>query len=233
MNDLVTITIPTKGRKDKLSACLRSIDYPESFVKLGASEEGDIPWDVLNERFLQNSSFQYIFFDPVYIQNYLSRFIQPGSHLLPISDDIVFEPGAIERAVQALKASFPDGDGVVGFDIRNMGEKDKSSYAFMLIGSKFLSDTLKGVPFFKGYRHFYADTELGELASRMGKFISCKEAGVIHFHPSSGHAADATHLSGRQEKWEHDHALYEARKKCLENGPASIADSQQITLTAA
>jgi hypothetical protein len=202
-------------------------------VKIGASGKEDIPWRVMNERFLNNSSFQYIYFDPVYIQNYLSGFLQPGSHLLPISDDIVFEPKAIENAVFALNAAFPDGDGVIGFDIKNMTEKDKSPYAFMLIGNKFLSETLNGIPFFKGYRHFYADTELGELAASMGKFITCKEAGIIHFHPSAGHAADATHLKDRQEKHGHDRVLYEARKLCQASVPANTADSQGIILTAA
>jgi len=233
MNDLVTITIPSKGRKERLADCLCSVDYSDVFVKIGASGKEDIPWDVLNERFLYNSSFQYIYFDPVYIQNVLSGFIQPGSHLLPIADDIVFDPGAIESAVFALNAAFPDGDGVVAFDIKNIKEDQKCPYAFMLIGNRFLSETLNGTPFFKDYQHFYADMELGELANSLGKFILCKEARVIHFHPSAGHVADETYSNKRQEKWNHDHALYVARKKCLVNGFASSVDKQPTILTQA
>jgi hypothetical protein len=233
MNDLVTITIPSTGRKERLADCLMSIDYADSFVKIGASKNDDIPWHVLNDKFLNNSSFQYIYFDPVYIQNFLAGSIRPGSHLLPIADDIVFEPGAIKNAVFALNAAFPDGDGVVGFDVKNMDDDQKCPYAFMMIGNRFLSETLNGIPFFHKYRHFYADMELGELADCLGKFITCKDAGIIHFHPSAGYPKDETHMKARQEKWDHDNAVYVTRKKCLANGLARYVGSQRTIQTAA
>lgn len=228
MNDLITITIPSTGRSSRLSDCLRSIDYENCLINLGVRNKEDVP-----RRLPKNTEIYFSEGCPVEIQNNLAYLAPYCSHVLPIPDDIIFEPGAIKTAVSALNTHFPDGDGVIGFDIRNMSEKDKSPYAFMLIGNRFFNEFLDRKLLFHEYRHFFADTELGEYAERFGRFKICKEAGLIHFHPSTGALADATHSNGRQEKWEHDHRIYQNRKKkWQENGFANFADSQRTILTA-
>jgi hypothetical protein len=137
-----------------------------------------------------------------------------GSHILPIADDVVFMPGALEQAIEVMNGQFPGGNGVVGLHVKNF---NASPYAFMLIGRGFLQNDLGGVLFHSGYKHFFADTELGECARSRGKFY-LSAAEVIHHHPASGAAEDSTHRRSRQENWTDDHALYEKRKAQLRPG---------------
>jgi len=229
MNDLITITIPSTGRPKKLRDCLNSIDYKNVQISLGVRGAQDVP-KYLDKAVSVYSSENY----PVKIQNDLSYLAPYCSHILPVTDDIEFEPGAILKAVKMLNEKFPDGDGIVGFDIRNMNDKQKCPYAFMLIGNRFFNERLNRVLLYPEYWHFFADVELGETANRLGLFASCKEAGIIHYHPSAGLVADITHANNRLEKWEHDHRIYQNRKKqWQESGFATFADSKRTILTAA
>lgn len=226
----LTLTIPSTGRPERLCDCLRSIDI-EADVRVGAVCGDDLPSDIPT-RIAERISFEFSIDTPVIIQNVLAG--KSRGHVLPISDDIVFDKGAIQTALDALDLHFPDSDGVVGFNIKNMTEKDKSPYAFMLIGETFFNERLGRVLFYTGYKHFFADTELGEYADSVGKFKFCAEAMLTHFHPSTGTPADATHTKNRGEKWQHDHRLYQDRKKSWQkNGFAISAASQPIIQTAA
>jgi hypothetical protein len=231
-SDGLTITIPTTGRPEKLLACLKSIDY-DAKVWIGAMDSEDIPSDI-PAWIAVRSTVRFTIDAPVGVQIDLAETSEPGSHILPISDDIVFEPGAIQTALNALNFHFPDSDGVIGFNIKNMTEKDKSPYAFMLVGSKFFNERLNRVLFYPQYRHFFADTELGEYADSIGRFKFCEQAMLTHYHPSTGAPADATHIRNRGEKWEHDHMIYQHRKKqWQETGHATFATRQPIIQTAA
>jgi len=212
MTDIVTVTIATKGRQAKLAACLRSIDYPMAGVLIGAASMEDIPAAVFTSIRIP-VVVDITSGHPVAVQNHVAKQALPETHILPISDDIIFEPGAIQAAVNELHTVFPDTDGVIGFDIRNMSQKDKCPYAYMLIGNKFFTERLRRTLFHAEYHHFYADMELGEHANKLGRFRTCPTAGLIHFHPSAGYLADKTHCEGRQEKWSHDHKIYMDRKQ--------------------
>ena len=210
-SDIVTITIPTRGRRAKLSACLRSIDYPYNQVLIGATSMDDIPLNVTEK--MPSVSVHICNGNPVPVQIYLAQESSSTSHVLPISDDIIFETGAIQAAVNDLKSAFPDLDGIIGFDVKNMKQKDKSPYAYMLVGSKFFNEHLNRSLFNPEYHHFYADMELGEYAEKIGRFKTCHEAGIIHFHPAVGYIPDNTYLENRQEKWSHDYKIYMDRKQ--------------------
>lgn len=213
--DIVTITIATKGRQAKLAACLRSIDYPSARVFIGAESMEDMPSPFSTTTQIRDIpvAVNIISGHPVQVHNHIAEQAGSETHILPISDDIIFEPGAIQSAVNELHTVFPDTDGVIGFDIRNMSQKDKCSYAYMLIGKKFFNERLGRKLFHAEYHHFYADMELGENANKLGRFRMCHSAGLIHFHPSAGYLADKTHREGRQEKWSHDHKIYMDRKQ--------------------
>ena len=209
---MITITIPTTGRFEKLKACIDSIPKDNEIqILIGCrSIREDIPLAFLKDtriKVFETNDF------PVGVQNMLAQEIIPGSHLLPISDDIIFAPKAIETALEALNRHFPDGHGIVGFNVSNLIEKYRSPYSYMLISSEFLKIRLKGVPFYYKYLHFFADVDLGRFAEKMGRFILCKEAEVIHYHPSAGHTADKTHNKNRQLKWQYDHDLFNERNK--------------------
>jgi hypothetical protein len=108
-----------------------------------------------------------------------------------------------------MNQEFPDHDGIVGLNVVNF---KAAAHAFMLVGRKFFQDRLKRQLFHPGYRHFYADIELGMFAESLGKFKVCPEAKINHFHPVVGAVMDATHRRNRLEKWEADNQLFTERK---------------------
>jgi hypothetical protein len=207
---MITITIASTGRPQKLKACIDSIPKDiDAQIKIGCrSVAEDIPLGILKDKRIAISVFSE---DPVPVQNALGVTAPIGSHVLPISDDIVFAEGAIQNALKCLEDSFENDCGVVGFKIANMDEKNASPYAYMLIGSVFFTDILKRKLFWHEYKHFYADTELGNFAKWLDRFIVCNDAEVMHFHPSAGYPADYTHTNRRHEKWKHDYRIYEER----------------------
>ena len=200
---MITITIPTTGRPERLKNCIESIDYPAD-IRIGCRYPADLSDEI------GNASVLYTENNIVDVQNTLAASARTDSYILPISDDIVFEKGAIKKAVDFLDSIFPDSDGIVGFNVDNL---KSSPYCFMLIGQKFFNDTLKRKLFHDGYEHFFADTELGEAANAAGKFYLCCDANITHFHPSSGAEKDETHKRNRLKKWERDSATYRSRVK--------------------
>lgn len=209
-DSLITITIPTTGRPDKLSQCLKSIDYKDTFIRIGAVSIEDVNLSDVSE--MDNVSIIFNSSSIVEMQNDLAFASPDASHILAASDDIEFLPGAIRTAKECLLKVFPDGDGCVGLNIVNMEEKDRSPYAFMLVGAKFFNERLHRELFYPRYKHFYADTELGLYACSLGRFVFCYDARVIHHHPATGAPADKTHLYNRTGKWEHDNKLFNERR---------------------
>lgn len=201
---MVSILIPTKGRPEKLERCIRSIDVYCEILVLATAESDITP-------FIDQDSRVQVFFDfdkklsVVACQNELAD--RARFNLLPLSDDIEFDKGSIQKAIDAIDEKF-DGDGVVAFHVRNMQCNDD---AFLLVGKKFYEETLKRELFHSGYKHFYADTELGKIAKHAKKFFHCNEATMINYHPNAGFQEDATHQDRRGEKIIHDEELYRRR----------------------
>lgn len=197
---MITITIPTKGRPDRLLKCVESIDIPCSII-IVATEPDDIPKD--NEAFI--AKVDLIDYKPdmsvVEAQIYAGNIAhKAGNHVLPIADDIEFLPGSLREAEKALN------DDVVGLNVVNMEATDT---AFMLISHDYYG---RCGGFNAGYRHFYADTEFGNLAKARGKFKICKEAKILHYHPAAGYHEDATHRWARRNNiWKKDDELYNKR----------------------
>ena len=213
---MITITIPTTGRPQRLYDCLKSIaDEPDIEIKIGCRNIGvDIPLAVLRkcEPFNKlNISMSASDLSIIEIQNYLAMTASLKSDILPIADDVIFQPGAISAARKAMSEEFPDYNGIIGFNIINLPKGQASLYAFMLIGRKFFSEHLNRTIFYPEYKHFYADIELGEAAEKIGKFYFCEEARVIHYHPVAGYPQDETYRRNRQSKWAHDNKLYQSR----------------------
>jgi hypothetical protein len=206
----LTITIPSTGRPGRLRDCIASIPQGDDIqIKVGCrSFNDDIPKEILNDTRVSITAFHN---DIVPIQNALARTAPIHSDVLPVADDIIFQPGAIENARKHLYQRFSGGDGIVGFKIVNMSEKNASPYAFMLVGAKFFNDRIGRTLFCEGYKHFFADTELGQYAQSLERFEVCQEAAVIHLHPNTGAPADATYLNRRSEKLEADSALFLSR----------------------
>ena len=122
----------------------------------------------------------------------------PPNHFLALADDAMLSPDCLENALKCLHKTYPNSDGIVGLKVINVPTTTETS--FLLIGRRYLKRFLFSKPFYPQYRHFGADTELGETARRFGKFQLCETARVRHLHPASGERKpDATHIWARRD----------------------------------
>lgn len=202
---MLSILIPTKGRPEKLEQCVKSIDV-QCRIMILATKEEDIPYAVRRDPravWIINPNLSVIEAQILMAQLSLGD-------IIPISDDITFDAGSISKAESVLYDPQVGlcGDGVVGFKVRNMECKD---YAYCLVGRKFLSQTLRGKLYHDGYKHFFADQELGDVAKRERKFRVAHDATIFNYHPIAGFPEDATHTDGRGEKLAHDEQVYRSR----------------------
>lgn len=104
-----------------------------------------------------------------------------------LCDDVELTPEALEEIVACHKFTFPDTDGVMGFNQECPGY---SNYTF-----KWFGQTLMGRKFIErykeanyqiccpDYKHFFQDEEMYEFASSLNKFYSCPQALLKHYHP--------------------------------------------------
>jgi len=106
--------------------------------------------------------------------------VSKGDAVLFASDDLEFAPDCISRAAQVMRNHFPDGDGLVG--IRQLNRPHGSKSAFGLVGRKFVNRFPNNQMFCPDYVHYGSDTELGDFARSINRFIFCKEATVLHLN---------------------------------------------------
>jgi len=128
--------------------------------------------------------------------------------LLYATDDIIFQPEAIQKALRSFNYHFPDDDGVVGF--RQLQEHHPCGIG--LVGRKFLDRYPGRRLFYPGYWHF-ACQEIHWLASKFGRFHYEPDAVVDHQSPNQyRELLDQTHVEARLRRAE-DHRLMERRKR--------------------
>lgn len=143
----------------------------------------------------------------------------PGRELLFCTDDIVFEPDALDVAMGALDEHFADGDGVIGLSQANI--PGGYALAFPLLGRSFLrrfgargidGSWVAGDLFFPGYFHQLNDAELGETVMAWGRWRFEPRARVVHYHPAvTGETPDRTHNRARTFAKD-DQRLWEQRR---------------------
>ena len=128
-------------------------------------------------------------------------------------DDVKFEPQWLDHAQQASR----DGAHVIGTnDLHNPLVIAGEHATHMLIRRNYVDE--RGASWdgpgnvcHEGYRHWFVDNELVQVAKDRGVWAFAKHAKVEHLHPMWGLAEnDATYELG-QSHVEQDKALYEAR----------------------
>ena len=128
--------------------------------------------------------------------------------ILYATDDMTFEPDAIENAFSSFNSHFPDNDGVVGF-VQIPDNFHPTGVA--LVGQKFLQRYPNKQLFNPEYFHF-ACQEVYWLASKLGKFHQEKTAIIRHYHPAFfKKEMDKTHIEARKYR-EKDHVLMRERQ---------------------
>jgi GT2 family glycosyltransferase len=121
------------------------------------------------------------------------------------SDDCEFMPGWLEAALEALEQM--GGSGLVGF---NDGRKPPKSLAVhYLMTRDFIAEHHGGVAAVPHYFAWGVDTEAIQRAQRVGKYVKCMSARVIHhWHGPDG---DDTYRMGAAHRDE-TKAIYKQRE---------------------
>lgn len=124
-----------------------------------------------------------------------------SAYYIYASDDLVFPPDCIEKAMATMKEKFPDGYGIV-----TLGRKHKA--IFGLIGNKWVEQFPDRQVFCPYYIHYGSDPEHTAFAHKIEKyaFPPDRESQVLHHRLNDG-----TRRFSRKSRTK-DLALYQSRK---------------------
>ena len=209
----ITIIIATRHRAGKLRRCLASIPL-EPWIKVIVGCDGDPGMAVA----LLVSKSPYRPVDLViasreHIGSIAMRNLMApmaGDGLLQLCDDMDFQPGALQIALDSFNRHFPDDDGVLG--IHQEGINSYHPTGVFLMGQRFLQRYPGKQLMFPGYRHYGAQ-EIHRLADSLGRFAFEPEAAVYHHHPGAHKdQADQTHQESQMCK-EQDQVLSLERQR--------------------
>jgi glycosyltransferase involved in cell wall biosynthesis len=101
-----------------------------------------------------------------------------GDPIVLAADDLEFEPGWLDAALETL-AQFEDGWGLVGFNDGHWGPELSTHY---LMSRRFIVEVLGGVVAWDCYRHSFNDCEANARAVAAGRYAWCENARVYHRH---------------------------------------------------
>ena len=192
------IVIPTYRRIKKLKRCLHSIlanTYQDFKITVIADNRDFNTQNFVSQFKLQTncSKIDAIVNDcHFYVAGSWNRFFREYHNekwdgIVWLVDDVQLYPNCLENVVKCFKSNFSDLDGVVGI---SQCAPEHPNYTWMpygqvLIGRKFI-ERYKEVNYqvcCVEYSHFCQDRELWKYAKSLNKFVLCKKAMLIHFHP--------------------------------------------------
>jgi glycosyltransferase involved in cell wall biosynthesis len=104
--------------------------------------------------------------------------VAEGDPIVLAADDLEFEPGWLDAALETL-AQFKDGWGLVGFNDGHWGPELSTHY---LMSRRFIVEVLGGVVAWDCYRHSFNDREANARAVAAGRYAWCENARVYHRH---------------------------------------------------
>jgi glycosyltransferase involved in cell wall biosynthesis len=122
-----------------------------------------------------------------------------GDPIVLAADDLEFEPGWLDAALETL-SRFEDGWGLVGFNDGHWGPELSTHY---LMSRRFIVEVLGGVVAWDCYHHSFNDREANARAVAAGRYAWCENARVYHRHWLFGDrmqdGTDTRMLGGHQE----------------------------------
>lgn len=182
------IVIPTFKREGKLIRLLNSIPKIDDYKIWIYFDNNDfstaMPFASMYCSTVMNKKYQAFGIWNYHLQSLTSDII------VFICDDTELYADTLINIEKHFIEKFPDTDGIVTFKQANMKGTDS---AMGCIGRKFASRYPNNQAFCPDYISFYADTEIGDYAKKLGKFHYGEDCLINHFHPISGVAMDATH----------------------------------------
>lgn len=160
----VSIIIPTLGRPDKLARLLDSIGPNAGYENYEVIVEYDNPIP-----------------DNIGVPKVLKRAVEKskGDLVMFLGNDCIARKDFLKNAVDKMKESFPEVDGLVGL---NDGYWYGEVYTHWLASKKLLP-SLGGEFFHTGYHHTGCDSELTQMCRKLGKAVWAENARVFHDHP--------------------------------------------------
>lgn len=179
----VSILFATTGRPDQARNCLRNLHDSVGTQRI------EVVAAVDHDR--ETKSFIRPFVDRLlYSEEYrgCSRAWNDclaeasGDPVVLAADDLVFESGWLDRALEAL-AEFDGGWGLVGF---NDGHWTADLSTHYLMSRRFVVEVLGGVVAWDCYRHSFNDVETNDRAKAAGRYKWCESARVRHLHWTYG-----------------------------------------------
>ena len=191
---LVSVILPTTGRKDRAVACLsrllESVKQPVEVICVVDHDESsylaihDIDIPGLGKVVDISYSGQYRGIGRSFNDGLaLSR----GEYIVPASDDVWFEDGWLEAAMREMK-KLPEGGGLVAL---NDTHHNGAELATLFMASRwFICKYMNGVLFFECYRYWHSDIEATERAKRAGRYAWAKNSVVRHDHWAWGTRAE-------------------------------------------
>jgi len=187
----VEIVIPTYKRRDKLIRLLNSIERDVDIVTFVYFDNNDTTWVEIAEMFpwvvCLPMRKKYQAFG---IWNHHLMYWSTLDIMVYLCDDTELYPDTIQNAIKHFEEKFPDTDGVVTFKQENINGSDS---AMGCIGRTFSKRYPNRQCFCPNYVSFYADTEIGDYAKKLGKFHYGEDCLINHYHPVGGTKPDDTH----------------------------------------
>ena len=208
----LNINIPTRGRPEKLAACLKSIDYSGD-LKIYIycyDKDADLPVDLIGYKKFKGMDYCIIEDKNILTIESHNLVCKNEGHFLGLSDDIVFHECAIARAVAKLECDF-DSDGIIDFNVANMTAPDG---CYMRLGNKFISKFTNRTPYCPEYKFMFASAELRDFAKSIDRFKKAEHSKLDHYHPAITGKPDATHMRIRSRGIiQDDEKIYNERKR--------------------
>jgi len=126
--------------------------------------------------------------------------------LVNLANDLIPGRHWLKRGIDAYRARFGDGDGLMGFNDGLHGPEHSSHFLI----SRALLDRYGGWPVW--YQHNFGDTELCRRAQRDGCYGKAPWAVLFHDHLENGAADDAIYQEGRAS-YNRDERLFDERRR--------------------
>ncbi len=198
----------TLARPFIVEVCCPSLNRPDELARLRASLSADCIFSPSVET--QPRPL------PLIVNELFGR--STGDIVIMAADHLEFRPSCLEVVRAGFARHFPDLDGVMGLNMCNLPRKAGiTEYSFIAVGRKFIErfyqeGRFQGL-FCPDYYHFYGDTEFGQLAARLERFLYDERAEVFTWHPNANNAPrDKTYSASRSRK-AYDDEIWKKRRE--------------------
>lgn len=208
IKNLVSVILPTTGRKDRALACIELLLQTTQ----GWPMEVDCPVDVDQES--RDALREYLrFCTAPNLQRWQVPFcdhyqgqpaawnaglkVSKGEYVVFAADDLRWTEGWLDAAM----ACMPQGGGLVGFNDLHRTRAMKKESTHYMATRRFIVEHLNGCIGFPHYKGACNDSEACARARRAGLYVPCYDAKVEHVHYNNGlRVMDATDMLWRSSK---------------------------------